>query len=151
MGIKLIPACHLPFIFGMVYALNMRNPTRTGLRRCFLKRQTWTWTQKTHKFIYWFHESGGTKLKTPQEKCCPFAPVIFGGFAPSPDRLFVNTAMFVKNISFYISLVSSFPYYTSNFSRNRLNSKLVWNALKFMLHSVLLMRYKVLIFKSSGK
>ena len=76
MGIKLIPACHFPFIFGMVFALNMSNPTRTGLRQCFLKRQTWTWTHKTHKFIYWFHESGGIKLKTPQEKCCPFAPVM---------------------------------------------------------------------------
>ena len=66
---------HFPFIFGMVFALNMSNPTRTGLRQCFLKRQTWTWTHKTHKFIYWFHKSGGIKLKTLQEKCCPFAPV----------------------------------------------------------------------------
>ena len=78
MGIKLIPACHFPFIFGMVFALNMSNPTRTGLRQCFVKRQTWTWTHKTHKFIYWFHKSGGIKLKTLQEKCCPFAPVLEG-------------------------------------------------------------------------
>ena len=76
MGIKLIPACHFPFIFGMVFALNMSNPTRTGLRQCFLKRQTWTWTHKTHKFIYWFHESGGIKLKALQEKCCTFAPAL---------------------------------------------------------------------------
>ena len=74
-GIKLIPACHFPFIFGMVFALNMSNPTRTGLRQCFVKRQTWTWTHKTHKFIYWFHKSGGIKLKTLRDKCCPFAPV----------------------------------------------------------------------------
>ena len=77
MGIKLLPALNFPFIFGMVFALNMSNPTRTGLRQCFVKRQTWTWTHKTHKFIYWFRKSGGIKVKSLQEKCCPFAPVLF--------------------------------------------------------------------------